>query len=181
MIALYARQSVERENSVSIETQLEFCRRSLRPEEEPDSIVYRDEGASGGNTNRPDFQRMMADIRRGKIHKVVTYKLDRISRSLCDFVGILQTFQRYHVKFISSQEAFDTDTIYGDLVLKILMVFAEFERASIINRVRDAYDKRTDLGIYMGGRRPYGFRLEETELHGIRTKRLSLFPARKGR
>ena len=171
MIALYARQSVERENSVSIETQLDFCRSMIRPDERSQSVtIYRDEGASGGNTNRPGFQKMMKDIRSGKIKKVITYKLDRISRSLYDFVGILETFEEYGVKFVSSQEAFDTDSIYGNLVLKILMVFAEFERTSIINRVRDAYSKRTDLGLYMGGRRQYGYSLKETQVHGIKTK-----------
>ena len=171
MIALYVRQSVERENSVSIETQLDYCRSMLRPDERETKIVeYIDEGCSGGNTNRSGFQKMMRDIQRNSIQKVIVYKLDRISRSLNDFVGILQIFKEHGVEFVSSQESFDTSTPYGDLILKILMVFAEFERTSIINRVRDAYAKRTDMGLYMGGRQQYGFELQETTLKGIPTK-----------
>ncbi len=172
VIALYARQSVERENSVSIATQLDFCRAMIKPDErELPVTAFIDEGCSGGNLRREGFQRMMAAIENGGVHKVITYKLDRISRSLSDFVGILQTFQAHQVEFVSSQEAFDTSSLYGDLILKILIVFAEFERTSIINRVRDAYAKRTDLGLYMGGRRQYGFTLEETVLEGIVTKK----------
>lgn len=172
MIALYLRQSVERDNSMSIETQLDFCRSMIRPDEREEAVkVYTDEGMSGSNTNRKGFLSMMQDIKEGKIRKVITYKLDRISRSLGDFVGILKTFEEHHVEFVSSQEAFDTSSSYGELVLKILMVFAEFERTSIINRVKDAYAKRTDEGIYMGGRRQYGFRLEDWEINGIPTKR----------
>ena len=171
MLAIYARQSVERENSVSIETQIEYCKSAIRPDERSHKVkIYKDEGASGGNMNRPDFKRLMQDVKRGRITKIIVYKLDRISRSLNDFVGILQEFKEHHVEFVSSQEAFDTSTVYGDLILKILMVFAEFERTSIINRVRDAYAKRTDMGIYMGGRKQYGFDLQEAIIHGIKTK-----------
>ncbi len=171
MIALYARQSVERENSVSIQTQLAYCRTALGPDvPEEELVCYTDEGWSGGTTNRPAFAKLMADIAQGRIQKVVTYKLDRISRSLSDFVGILAQFQAHYVEFVSSQECFDTASLYGDLILKILMVFAEFERTSIINRVRDAYAKRTDMGLYMGGRRPYGFCLQDTVEGGIPTK-----------
>lgn len=177
MIALYARQSVERENSVSIETQLQYCRAALRPPEHAQPTeTYIDEGCSGGNINRPAFQKLMRDIENGRVCKVVVYKLDRISRSLVDFVGILQTFKAHSVEFISSQEAFDTSSVYGDLILKILIVFAEFERTSIIGRVRDAYDKRTDLGIYMGGRRQYGFHLEDTLVGGLKTKKYAPNP-----
>lgn len=177
MIAFYARQSVERENSVSIETQLDYCKAALKPDERRlPTRAYVDEGCSGGNTNREGFQNMMRAIERGKITKVITYKLDRISRSLNDFVEILQVFQAHHVEFVSSQESFDTSSIYGDLILKILIVFAEFERTSIINRVRDAYAKRTDLGLYMGGRRQYGFELEDAVVAGIPTKRYRPVP-----
>ena len=171
MIALYARQSVERDNSVSIETQLYYCRAMIKPNERLEKVQeYIDLGCSGGNINRNGFQQLLNDISHGKITKVITYKLDRISRSLNDFVGILQVFKENKVEFVSSQESFDTSSIYGDLILKILIVFAEFERTSIINRVRDAYEKRTDMGLYMGGRRQYGFELEDAIHNGIKTK-----------
>ena len=85
MIALYARQSVERDNSVSIETQLYYCRAMIKPNERLEKVQeYIDLGCSGGNINRNGFQQLLNDISHGKITKVITYKLDRISRSIND-------------------------------------------------------------------------------------------------
>lgn len=173
-IALYARKSVERENSISCETQLEYCKAMLKPEERKEKILpFVDNGYSGGNTDREGFQSMMRQIEKGRISKVIVYRLDRISRSLTDFVNMLEVFKAHNVQFVSSQESFDTSSPYGEMIVKILMVFAEFERQSIIARVTQAYQHRSELGFYMGGRRPYGFHLTETEIHGIKTKMLS--------
>lgn len=172
-IAVYARKSIERENSISCETQIEYCKMMIKPDEKSEKVVtFVDNGFSGGNTDREGFQQMMKQIERGSIKKVIVYRLDRISRSLSDFVSILDTLKKYGVQFVSSQESFDTSTPYGEMIVKILMVFAEFERQSIIKRVTQAYAHRSDLGIYMGGRQPYGFTLIETEIHGIKTKML---------
>lgn len=174
MIVLYARKSVERENSISCETQLEYCKSVIRLEERDEKIItFVDNGFSGGNVNRDGFQKMMKLIRQDKVSKVIVYKLDRISRSLSDFVNILQEFKAHKVEFVSSQESFDTSSPYGEMIVKILMVFAEFERTSIINRVTQAYAHRSEMGFYMGGRQPYGFELVPTVIHNIKTKKLS--------
>ena len=173
-IALYARKSVERENSISCETQLEYCKAMLKPEERKEKILsFVDNGYSGGNLDRDGYKDMMKQVERGRITKIIVYRLDRISRSLSDFVSILDTLKKHGVQFVSSQESFDTSSPYGEMIVKILMVFAEFERQSIIARVTQAYQHRSELGFYMGGRRPYGFNLVETEIHGIKTKMLS--------
>ena len=172
-IALYARKSVERENSISCETQLEYCKAMLKPEERKENFLpFVDNGYSGGNLERDGYKEMMRQVERGKITKIIVYRLDRISRSLSDFVSILDTLKKYGVQFVSSQESFDTSSPYGEMIVKILMVFAEFERQSIIARVTQAYAYRSEKGFYMGGRRPYGFHLAETEIHGIKTKML---------
>lgn len=177
-IILYARKSVERENSISCETQLEYCKMMVKPDERHEKIITLiDNGFSGGNVNREGFQKMMKLIRKGRVSKVIVYKLDRISRSLVDFVQILQEFKDYNVEFVSSQESFDTSTPYGELVVKILMVFAEFERTSIIDRVTQAYAHRSSMGFYMGGRQPYGFELIPTTIHNIKTKMLNPIPS----
>lgn len=150
----------------------------IRPEErDEDVITLIDNGFSGGNVNRDGFQKMMRLICQGKIKKVIVYKLDRISRSLSDFVNILQEFKSYKVEFVSSQESFDTSSPYGELIVKLLMVFAEFERTSIIERVSQAYAHRSEMGFYMGGRQPYGFELVPATIHNIKTKKLSPIPA----
>lgn len=176
-IALYARKSIERENSISCETQLEYCKAMIKPDEQTEKIVtFVDNGFSGGNVDRDGFQKMMRQVERGKISKIIVYRLDRISRSLSDFVNILNTLKKYNVKFISSQELFDTSSPYGEMIVKILMIFAEFERQSIIERVTQAYAHRSEMGFYMGGRKPYGFTLTDTIIHNIKTKMLSPIP-----
>lgn len=146
----------------------------VKPDEKSDKVItYVDNGFSGGNTDRDGFRQMMKQVERGHITKIIVYRLDRISRSLSDFVNILDTLKKHGVQFVSSQESFDTSTPYGEMIVKILMVFAEFERQSIIERVTQAYAHRSELGIYMGGRRPYGFTLVGTEIHGIKTKMLN--------
>lgn len=177
-IILYARKSVERENSISCETQLEYCRLVIKPDERNEKVLtFVDNGFSGGNINRDGFQKMMNLVRQNKASKVIVYKLDRISRSLADFVNILQEFKTHNVEFVSSQESFDTSSPYGELIVKILMVFAEFERTSIINRVTQAYAHRSEMGFYMGGRQPYGFELVPTVIHNIKTRKLNPLPS----
>ena len=177
-IVLYARKSVERENSISCETQLEYCRSVIKPDERDEKVLtFVDNGFSGGNVNRDGFQKMMKLVRQGKVRKVIVYKLDRISRSLSDFVNILQEFKEHKVEFVSSQESFDTSSPYGEMIVKLLMVFAEFERTSIINRVTQAYAHRSEMGFYMGGRQPYGFGLVPTVIHNVKTKKLNPIPA----
>lgn len=177
-IVIYARKSVERENSISCETQLEYCRSMIKPDERTEEIIpIVDNGFSGGNVNRDGFQKMMKLISQGKVSKVIVYKIDRISRSLSDFMQILADFKEYHVEFVSSQESFDTTSPYGEMLIKLLMVFAEFERTSTIERVTQAYAHRSEMGFYMGGRRPYGFELVPAVIHNIKTKKLEPVPA----
>lgn len=164
--ALYGRQSVDKKDSISIESQLEFCRYETRGGEYEE---YTDKGFSGKNTNRPDFERMMSDIEKGKIKRVIVYKLDRISRSILDFANMMEVFQTYHVEFVSSTEKFDTSTPIGRAMLNICIVFAQLERETIQKRVADAYYSRSRKGYYMGGRVPYGFQLQKTVIDGITT------------
>ena len=155
--AIYARQSVDRKDSISIESQIEFCKYELRGGNFKD---YKDKGFSGKNTDRPRFQELMADIKRGLIRRVVVYKLDRISRSILDFATMMELFQQYNVEFVSSTEKFDTSTPMGRAMLNICIVFAQLERETIQKRVTDAYYSRCQRGFHMSGAAPYGFKLE---------------------
>ena len=173
MIVLYARKSVENLQSVSCETQIQYCKAMIRPEERDEEVVTLvDNGFSGGNTDRAGYQQLLQFVRLGKVSRVIVYRLDRISRSLADFVSFLSELKAHNVSFTSSQEAFDTSSPYGSLVCQILAVLAEFERNSIIERVKQAYQHRSELAFYMGGRRPYGFTLVDTVIRGIKTKML---------
>lgn len=166
MEAIYARQSVDRKDSISIESQIEFCKRETTAD---DFIVYIDRGYSGKNTNRPDFEKLLDDVKKKKISKVIVYKLDRMSRSLLDFAKIIDLFHENNIEFLSCTEKFDTSTPIGKAMLSIIMVFAQLERETIQKRVIDNYYERGRQGMYMGGRAPYGYRKIETSYHGKKT------------
>lgn len=166
MIAIYARQSVDKKDSISIEGQIGFCMKEISDESYK---VYTDRGYSGSNINRPAFEEMIRDIKIGSIEKVVVYKLDRISRSLLDFAHIIECFDKYNVEFISQTEKFDTSTSMGRAMLSIVMVFAQLERETIQQRVKDNYYQRGKAGLYLGGAAPFGFKKVETILRGKKT------------
>ena len=171
--AIYARQSVDKKDSISIESQIEFCKYELKG---GNGREYTDKGFSGKNTDRPKFQELIRDIEAGLIRRVIVYKLDRISRSTIDFAGMMELFGRYNVEFVSSTEKFDTSTPMGRAMLNICIVFAQLERETIQKRVTDAYYSRCQKGFHMSGAAPYGFKLEPYVLDGIRTKRLVIDP-----
>lgn len=173
MDAIYARQSVDRSDSISIESQIELCRYELRGRP---SKTYVDRGYSGKNTQRPAFQEMMADMKRGLIGKVIVYKLDRISRSILDFSSMMDTFTRYGVEFVSTTEKFDTSSPIGRAMLNICIVFAQLERETIQKRVADAYFSRSRKSLYMGGRVPFGYRLAPAVIGGVKTSMYEAVP-----
>lgn len=167
--AVYARLSVDRADSISIESQIEFCQYELKG---GNFKEYTDKGYSGKNVDRPQFQQLMEDIEQGLIAKVIVYKLDRISRSILDFSKMMELFQKYNVEFVSSTEKFDTSTPMGRVMLNICIVFAQLERETIQKRVQDAYYSRNKRGFSMGGKIQYGYTLEPTVMDGIKTKML---------
>ena len=171
--AVYARQSIDKADSISIESQIEFCKYELKGGEYRE---YTDKGYSGKNIDRPDFQKLLRDIEAGVISKVIVYKLDRISRSIIDFAAMMALFQKYNVEFVSSTEKFDTSTPMGRAMLNICIVFAQLERETIVSRVTDAFYSRLRKGLHMCSAAPYGYRLDPFVINGIKTKRLIVEP-----
>jgi len=170
---IYARQSVDRKDSISIETQEDFCKHETKG---GNYRVYSDKGYSGKNTDRPKFQELVRDIEQGLVGRVIVYKLDRISRSIIDFANIMELFERYNVEFVSTAEKFDTSTPMGRAMLNICIVFAQLERETIQKRVTDAYYARCQKGMFTAGSAPSGFRLVPTTLDGIKTKMMAEVP-----
>jgi len=175
--AVYARQSVDKVDSISIESQIEFCKYELKG---GNCKEYIDRGYSGKNTDRPHFQQLVKDIESGLIARVIVYKLDRISRSILDFSSMMQLFQQHNVEFVSSTEKFDTSTPMGRAMLNICIVFAQLERETIQKRVIDTFYSRCEKSFFMGGRVAHGFRTEEIVLNGIHTKKLTPHPEEAG-
>jgi len=164
--AIYGRQSLDKKDSISIETQIELCEKHLT--EGAKYKVYKDKGYSGSTTQRPDFARLQKDVRSGRVSKVICYKLDRISRSVLDFMEFWQELESHDVDFVSATETFDTTTPSGKSMLQITAAFAELERNTIILRVRDNYYARTKAnGTWPGGPAPFGF--ENASINGRKT------------
>lgn len=172
MEAIYARQSLDKKDSLSIETQVELCRRETAGTE---IKVYIDKGFSGKNTNRPQFTRMMEDVEKGLVSKVIVYKLDRLSRSLLDFAAMIDTFKRHGVEFLSTREKFDTSTPIGNAMLSIIMVFAQLERETIQLRVRDSFHARSERGAYDAAA-PYGYQKTKASVYGKPVSTLAIDP-----
>ncbi|MCL2843408.1 MAG: recombinase family protein [Oscillospiraceae bacterium] len=171
--AIYARQSGDRKDSISIENQIDFCKHELKGGQ---CKEYVDRGFSGKNTERPEFQALVRDIEQGKISRVVVYKLDCISRSIIDFANMMELFQRHNVEFVSATEKFDTSTPMGRAMLNICIVFAQLERETIQKRITDAYYARCQRGFRAGGRASYGYKLEPTVIAGVNCKKLVADP-----
>lgn len=171
MIAIYCRQSIDKKDSISIEAQIDACKRLVHDD---DYIVYYDKGFTGTNINRPEFSKLMMDIEDSKISKVICYKVDRISRSLQDFVGIYAKFEKHNVEFVSCNEQFDTSTAMGKATLQIIMVFAELERNMIQKRVKDNFYERAKKGLFLAGVAPYGFKKVPIQIDGINTHMLEV-------
>lgn len=170
MVAIYTRQSVFKEDSLSIETQIEKCKSFI--EEGEKFKVYKDEGYSGKNTSRPAFETMLLDIERGLIDKVISYKLDRFTRSISDFSNTLNILKKHKVTFISATEALNSSSEMGQAMLSIIVVFAQLERSNIIDRVRSTYYQRATQGYYLGGPAPFGFVKEKYSIGGKNTSYL---------
>jgi site-specific DNA recombinase len=118
---------------------------------------YDDGGYTGGNMDRPALKRLMADIAAGKVDCVVVYKVDRLSRSLLDFAGMMQTFETHKVAFVSVTQQFNTASSMGRLVLNVLLSFAQFEREIISERTRDKIAATRRKGKWTGGQPILGY------------------------
>lgn len=158
-VAVYARQSVEKKNSISIEGQIDLCKKTAGVE---NILIYEDRGYSGKNMERPAFQKLMKDVRAGRIERICVYRLDRFSRSVADFGRLWETLKANHVEFVSVNENFDTSTPMGRAMLHIIMVFAQLERETTAERVRDNYYRRVSLGAWPGGPAPFGYDIGRT-------------------
>lgn len=162
IFAIYSRKSKYTGKGESIENQIEICREYIRlhygEEAALSSVVYEDEGFSGGNLRRPQFQVMMEAAKDGIFRGVVVYRLDRISRNIGDFVNLTKEFNRAGIDFISVKEQFDTGSSIGRAMMYISSVFSQLERETIGERIRDNLHELAKTGRWLGGTAPTGYR-----------------------
>lgn len=163
-VAIYSRKSIFTGKGDSIENQIEMCKDYYIRMYGNDCtfLIYEDEGFSGGNINRPKFQEMINDIKLKKFESLICYRLDRISRNVADFSSTLELLQSNNIDFISIKEQFDTSTPMGRAMVYISSVFAQLERETIAERVRDNMIQLSKTGRWLGGQEPFGFKAERT-------------------
>ncbi len=118
---------------------------------------YDDGGFSGGNTDRPALKRLLADVKAGLLDTIIVYKLDRLSRSLPDFVKIHEFLERHNVALVSVTESINTSTPHGRMMVNVLFSFAQYERELIGERTRDKLSAARRRGQWTGGRPPLGY------------------------
>lgn len=162
--AIYTRKSKFTEEGESIENQINMCIKYA------DNIlgitdyeVYEDEGFSGGNIDRPQFKKLMRDIKTKKFTHLICYRLDRISRNVADFTATLEILNKYECSFVSIKEQFDTSSAMGRAMMNISATFAQLERETIAERIKDNLRELSKTGRWLGGPAPMGYKSIEVE------------------
>ena len=158
---IYSRKSIYTGKGESIENQIELCRSYISSkypcDPDPHIKIYEDEGFSGKNIERPQFQKMLCDIQLDPPDFIVCYRLDRISRSVSDFSTFIEKLNRLGISFLCIKEEFDTSRPMGKAMMYIASVFSQLERETIAERVRDNMLLLARSGRWLGGTPPTGY------------------------
>ena len=159
-VAIYARKSKATKKGESISNQIELCKKYFlnTTNEEVNFLIYEDEGWSGGNINRPQFTKMMNDAKLKRFTALICYRLDRIARNVADFSSTYKVLEENNIAFISITEQFDTSTIMGRAMINISATFAQIERETIAERIKDNMLELSRTGRWLGGTPPLGFK-----------------------
>jgi len=161
-IAIYSRKSKFTGKGESIENQVEICKSRIKSQypdiNESDILIFEDEGFSGGNINRPKFKEMMGLVKDNKIKVIYSYRLDRISRSVVDFANMYEVLTEHNVAYISATECYETSTPLGRAMMSIATVFAQLERETIAERIKDNMHALARSGRWLGGITPTGYK-----------------------
>jgi site-specific DNA recombinase len=159
--AIYSRKSRFTGKGESTQNQIEICKDYAKKQFNIDEfIIYEDEGFSGGHTDRPEFQKMIKHTKEKKFDILICYRLDRISRNISDFSNLIEILNEKNIGFVSVRESFDTTTPMGRAMMYIASVFAQLERETIAERVRDNMHQLARSGRWLGGNRPTGYESE---------------------
>ena len=165
--AIYSRKSLFTGKGESVENQVEMCKQYIESKfsdvSKNDILVYEDEGFSAKNTDRPQFQKMLSDIDKKGINYIICYRLDRISRNVSDFSTLIEDLNNKKISFICIKEQFDTSTPMGRAMMYIASVFAQLERETLAERVRDNMLMLARTGRWLGGTPPLGYVSEKVE------------------
>lgn len=167
-IAIYTRVSTDdqcKDPEGSLDNQRHRCCQYLRSLQADEGVVrnvwvFREEGKSGKDLDRPELHRLVKAIKSGQIDVLVFTELSRISRSVRDFLKLSDFLADHKVEWISLKEQFNTTSPHGKLITVILMALAEFERETTATRTRLAMRDRAERGLWSGGQVPFGYQTD---------------------
>ncbi len=179
MYYIYSRKSKYTGKGESIENQVEMCKEYLYSHikniDEKEIMVYEDEGFSAKNLERPMFKKMISDSKKQKVDYIVCYRLDRVSRNVSDFSFLITDLNKRGIAFVSIKEQFDTSTPMGRAMMYIASVFAQLERETIAERIRDNMLMLARTGRWLGGIAPTGYKSEKVEQKVVDGKSKQMF------
>lgn len=141
VVAIYRRVSTsyQVESGVSLQAQKETLTKLCDLNNYKIYKDYCDEGISGKDTeHRPAFREMMEDMKKGLFSKIIVLKIDRMSRNIIDLEKTINEMQKYNCEFESASEKIDTNSSMGRMFIRLLGIFAQFERERISERIQEA-------------------------------------------
>ncbi len=157
-VATYTRISIDEDHQpYSLEAQAERLSAYVKSQENWELTRRFSDQSSGATTERPELKRALAEARAGRFDLLLVYRVDRFSRSVRGLAQLLEDLDSAGVAFPSVTEPFDTTTPAGRMMVQMLGVFAEFERATIVDRVIAGMERKAARGGWCGGSRPFGY------------------------
>jgi len=163
---IYARYSSDRQNEQSIAGQVEECTKWAKNNDISIVHIYHDEALTGKTDKRPDFQKMIKDAKNGKFDFIIVYKLDRFARNRYDSAIYKAQLKKFGVKVLSAMEKI-TDGPEGIILEGLLESMAEYYSANLAQNVLRGMHQQAELGKYMGGTAPLGYKIDENKNYVI--------------
>ena len=161
MIAIYTRKSKFTGKGESIENQIIKCKQFINFKfdniKEEDIKIFVDEGFSGKNENRPEYQSMLQEVKNKNINKIIIYQLNRLGRNARDIHNTMQMCEDLNCIIYSATEGFDSGSSFGRAIIGILASLAQLEREQIAERVKDNMYTLAKMGRWLGGQAPLGY------------------------
>lgn len=154
--------------SGSIQTQRTLLTQYCKEQHISIADYYCDDGWSGTNFERPEFQRMLEDIESGKVNTVIVKDLSRFGREYAQMgMYIEHYFEQKNVRFISVAESIDSAKGLDNLVLPFTNVINSFYARQASTKTRAAHQARARSGMFMGSRAPFGYQKDPDDRHHL--------------
>jgi site-specific DNA recombinase len=163
-VCIYTRISTDEENQpTSLHSQKERLEAFCKAQEGWRIVAHKQDQATGTSLDRPGLQSALDMGRAGAVDLLLVYRVDRLSRKVRQLAQLAEELDTLNVVLRSATEPFDTGSAAGRMMLQMLAVFAEFEHATIVDRISAGIERRAKQGRWFGGRPPFGYLFSNVE------------------